>query len=85
MRRRRLTFYWAVAAKHREPLMYPGDSSHLSFHSNKSLEELIRAVCKFIKELTQCFTVPEKEAWKPTLKRFVFQVGRERKVKRQIM
>ena len=51
MRRRRLTFYWAVAAKHRELLMYLGNSGQLSFHSEKSLQELIRAVCKFIKEL----------------------------------
>jgi len=72
MRRRRLTFYWAVVAKHREPLLYLGNSSQLSFHSEKSLEELIRPVRKFIKELMHCFTAHEKEAWKPTLQRFVF-------------
>jgi len=72
MTRRRLTVYWAVAAKHREALMYLGNSGQLSFHSQKSVEELIRAVRKFIKELMQCFTAPEKEAWKPTLQRFVF-------------
>jgi len=62
MRRRRLTFYLAVAGKHSEPLMYLGNSGQLSFHKEESLEELIRAVCKFIKEPTQCVTAPEKEA-----------------------
>jgi len=72
MRCRTLSFYLTVAAKHREPLMYPGNSSQLSFLSENSLEELIRAIRKFIKELMQCFTVPEKAVWKPTLQRFVF-------------
>jgi len=72
MRHRRPTFSWTVVAKHREPLIYLWNSGHLSFHREKGLEELIQAVCKFIKELMQYFTAPEKEAWKPTLQRLVF-------------
>jgi len=52
--------------------MYLGNSGQLSFHSEKSLEELIGALRKFIKELTECFTAPKMEAWNPTLQRFVF-------------
>jgi len=52
--------------------MYLGNSGELSFYSEKSLEELIQAVRKFSKELTQCFTVPQKKSWQPTLQRFDF-------------
>jgi len=72
MRRRRLTFNSAEVAKHREPPMYLGNSDQLSFHSEKSFEELIRAMCKFIKEPKHCFTPPVKEGRKPMLQRFVF-------------
>jgi len=72
MRRRRLTFYWVVAAEHREPLISLGNSRQLLFYSEKILELLIRAMRNIIKELTQSFTAPKKEAWKPTLQRFVF-------------
>jgi len=54
--------------------MYLGNSGQLLFHSEKSLEELIRVGYKFIKELMLCFTVPKKKAWNPTLLGVLFSM-----------
>jgi len=43
-----------------EPLVYLKNRGQLSFHIEKGLKGLIRAMCKFIEELIQGFTASER-------------------------